>query len=155
MKKNDMTNTDNKMERVGIWIRFSKEGLFFGEAPEVYEAKAEYYAESKGWHVVRRYRCRCSDKAVFAHPQTSKMLYDVKFGHIQGLIFRDLTWLGWNIKEFIKLKKFFKEHDAHLISLPELIDTGNSTGRLLFHVPTSLAECEREFVEEIRNPDWN
>jgi len=41
------------------------------------------------------------------------------------------------------------EHEgAHLVSLTEQIDTGSSTGRMVFHVMGALAQFERDLIRE-------
>ena len=48
-----------------------------------------------------------------------------------------ITWAGW-----------LHEHGVGLRSLHEHIDTGSSTGRLIFHMFGALAEFERNLIRE-------
>ena len=73
---------------VGIWIRVSTEDQVRGESPETHEKRARLVAEAKGWSGVEVYRLDAvSGKTVKEHPETKRMLLDVKKGHISGLIF--------------------------------------------------------------------
>ena len=82
---------------VGIWIRVSTEDQAKGESPEHHEKRARLYAEAKGWDVITVYHLEgVSGKSVMHHPETKKMLQDLKEGHITGVIFSKLARLGRN-----------------------------------------------------------
>ncbi len=42
-----------KVKQVGIWVRVSTEDQTKGESPEHHEKRARFYAESKGWKVIK------------------------------------------------------------------------------------------------------
>lgn len=66
---------------VGIWIRVSTEDQAKGESPEHHERRARYYAESKGWKVLEVYHLEgVSGKLVGEHPETERMLEDIRSG---------------------------------------------------------------------------
>ena len=73
---------------VGIWIRVSTEDQARGESPEHHERRARYYAESKGWTVKEVYHLEgVSGKLVSQHPETQRMLADIRNGNVSALIF--------------------------------------------------------------------
>jgi site-specific DNA recombinase len=85
---------------VGIWIRVSTEDQAHGESPEHHERRARFYAESKDWKVKEVYHLEAvSGKSVKDHPETQRMLRDIKSGHITGLIFSKLARLARNTRE--------------------------------------------------------
>jgi site-specific DNA recombinase len=72
---------NDRPHHVGIWIRVSTEDQVRGESPEHHEHRACAYAESKGWIVCEAYRLDAtSGKSVKHHPETKRMLADVKSG---------------------------------------------------------------------------
>ena len=76
---------------VGVWIRVSTEDQAQGESPEHHERRARLYAESKGWVVEELYDLSgVSGKSVMDHPETKRMMADVRAGRITGLIFSKL-----------------------------------------------------------------
>src|SRR6266446_1900890 len=119
-----------KSKHVGIWIRVSTEDQAKGESPEHHERRARYYAESKDWKVKEIYHLEAvSGKSVKDHPETQRMLRDMKSGHITGLIFSKLARLARNTRELLEFADFFEKHGADLVSLQESIDTSTPAGR--------------------------
>src|SRR5256884_9659064 len=109
---------------VGIWIVVSTEDQAKGESPEHHERRARYYAESKEWKVKEVYHLEAvSGKSVKDHPETQRMMKDIKSDHITGLIFSKLARLARNTRERLEFADTFREHNAYLISLQESIDT--------------------------------
>lgn len=103
---------------VGIWIRVSTEDQAAGESPEHHEKRARFYAESKGWEVAEVYNLAgVSGKAVLDHPETKRMMADVKSGKITGLIFSKLARVARNTRELLDIADFFRDHEADLVSL--------------------------------------
>ena len=108
---------------VGLWVRVSTEDQARGEAPEHHEKRARLYAEAKGWKVREVYDLSgVSGKSVMEHPETKRMLQDIRKGHITGLIFSKLARLARNTRELLDFADTFRVHGADLISLQEAIE---------------------------------
>src|SRR5216684_2323725 len=103
-------------KRVGIWIRVSTEDQAKGESPEHHEKRGRFYAESKDWRVREVYHLEAvSGKSVRDHPETQRMLGDVKRGHISGLIFSKLARLARNTRELLEFADLFEDAGADLV----------------------------------------
>lgn len=103
---------------VGIWIRVPTEDQAHGDSPEHHERRTQMYAEVKGWKVREVYHLEAaSGKSVMGHPETKRIMEQVRAGHITGLIFSKLARLARNTRELLDFADYFQEHDADLISL--------------------------------------
>src|SRR5665213_3299897 len=143
MKENSVKN--NSPKDMGIWIRVSSVDLAKGESPTHHLERAKAYAAARGWTVKEVYdlasNTGTSGKTVKDHPETQRMLADIKRRHITGIIFSKLARLARNTKELLEFSEYFRDHNADLVSLQDAIDTSTPSGRMFYTFQAAQAQC--------------
>lgn len=82
----------------------------------------------------------------FDRPEFLRMLEQARTGDV--VIVWRLDRLGRSLKELIETVNGLAERGIELRSLKENIDTSTPTGKLMFHIMASLAEFERDIIQE-------
>jgi len=79
-------------------------------------------------------------------PELLKMLDRMTEG--DTVVIESLSRLGRSTKDLIELTELFQSKRVNLISLKESIDTGTSTGKLLFTLMSAIAQFERDVIAD-------
>jgi DNA invertase Pin-like site-specific DNA recombinase len=115
----------NKIKKVGIYVRLSKEDARAGESMSIENQKLilTKHVKDNRWILCDIY---CDDGFSGTNqnrPALQKMFNDIKHGFINTVLIKDLSRLGRNYLEVGNLAEvFLPEHNCELISLSEKMD---------------------------------
>lgn len=134
---------------IAIWIRVSRQSQVLKASLDRQENILREFVKAQGWEVGEVYRLEAlTGKSVMKYPETRRMLHDVKIGVTQSLVFYKLDRLARNTKELIQIAEIFEQHNANLISTDMKINTSTPLGKYFFRSLSSMAEFERDLIEE-------
>jgi len=112
-------------KRVGVYVRLSKEDSRMGESVSIENQKLMLtkHVQDMGWELISVYQDDGFSGTNQNRPNFQRMLTDVKQGHINVILIKDLSRLGRNYLEVGNLAEIFlPEHGCELISLNEKLD---------------------------------
>ncbi len=107
------------------------------------------YCEYRNVELMHVYAENASGKDV-NRPEFQRMLHDLETGaHMaEAVVIMKLDRLGRSLSDLIKISEWLNEHQIHLISTSDSIDTTTINGRLFFHISGAFAEYERGKILE-------
>lgn len=79
-------------------------------------------------------------------PKLQELLTRLRAG--DTLVVWKLDRLGRSLKDLVTLVTVFQEKGIHFVSLHDHLDTTSAQGRLMFNLFASLAEFERDIIQE-------
>lgn len=121
-----LASIQNKIYRVGIYIRLSREDEKVGESESVTNQRSllTKYVSENGYELVGTYIDDGFSGTNFNRPDFKRMLGDIEEGKIDMVITKDLSRLG---RDYIGtgeyLERYFPEHNVRYIALTDNIDT--------------------------------
>jgi len=112
-------------KKVGIYVRLSNEDARAGESVSIENQKLllTKHVSDNGWELVEIYIDDGFTGTNQNRPALQRMLTDVRHGHINAVLIKDLSRLGRNYLEVGNLAEvILPEHGCELISLNEKVD---------------------------------
>lgn len=135
-----------KQKVAGLYVRVSTDGG--RQDTKLQENELRTLAEKRGWKVYRVYEDRESGAKV-NRPGLDEMWRDCRRGKLDLVAIWSLDRLARSVKQLVGALEEFRLLGIDFVSLrQEGMDTTSSSGRLLFHVISSVAEFERELIRE-------
>ena len=94
----------------------------------------------------RIYTDKASGKSTAARPQLEECLADLREG--DTLVVWRLDRLGRSVTDLVRIVGELEHKGVSFRSLTENIDTSTASGKLMFHMLASIAEFERNLIQE-------
>lgn len=129
--------------RIALYARVSKA---LQQNPENQLIELRKYAATAQHQVVGEYVDEISSKDT--RPQKEAVLKMLRLGQIEGVAFWSLDRWGRTMSELVLELEEFSKSGKSLISLKEGIDLSTSAGRLMANVLASMANFERDRIQE-------
>jgi DNA invertase Pin-like site-specific DNA recombinase len=115
--------------------------------PEVQLAALRAFAASRGWSVTEFADVGESGRKE-RRPQLDAMLRDVRRRRFDAVAVVKLDRLARSLHQLVALGREFQDLGVDLVVLDQSIDTTTTSGRLLFHVLSAIAEFEADLIRE-------
>ena len=107
------------------------------------------YCRAHSWELVEVYAdAGRSGKSIQGRAELTRLLSAAEDGSIGRVVFWRLDRLGRNLRDLLDICDRLESCDVGVVSIQESIDTGTPAGRMMRSVLGSLAEFERETIQE-------
>lgn len=136
--------TKKSTERAAIYARVSTNL----QHPEVQVDPMRSYCGHRGFEVVGEFVDKGWSGAKDRRPALDKLLAAVKKRHVDVVVCAKLDRLARSVRHLVDLAGEFEALGVDLVVVDQSIDTSTPSGRLLFHVLSSIAEFERDLIVE-------
>ena len=149
-----------------IYVRVSTEMQVDGYSLDGQKNMLNKYAEREGLIVLNTYEdAGKSGKSIEGRPAFKQMIFDIEHGlHIDYILVYKLSRFGRNAADILNSLELIQDYDVNLLSVNEGLDSGQSTGKILISILSTMAEMERENIieqtmngrrEKARQGGWN
>ncbi|MFC1495969.1 recombinase family protein [Candidatus Margulisiibacteriota bacterium] len=132
-------------QKVALYCRVSSKK---NQQTEQQLSELHKYCRSSGFDQVTEY----VDEGVSAfkklRPEFTKLKSDIRKRKINVVVIWKLDRLSRSLIELVTTMEFFREYGVKFVSYSQPLDTSTSTGKLLFHVFSMIAEFERSLISE-------
>jgi len=107
------------------------------------------YAEARGFEVIEEYvDAGVSGAAGARRPALDRLVADARRRRFDVVAITKLDRLARSVRHLVELAAEFEALGVDLVVTDQAIDTSTPSGRLLFHVLSSIAEFERDLIRE-------
>ena len=134
------------MKKVGCYYRVStKNQTVLNQKLEL-----ESLAERMGYEIVAEYKDEgiSGAKNRDERPSLNEMMKDAVRGKFEMILCYDLSRLGRNLEELIRIMNEMNSLNINLFFYREAINTDSSSGKLMFSMFGVLAEWEKSLISE-------
>jgi putative DNA-invertase from lambdoid prophage Rac len=108
------------------------------------------YCQRSGWANVAEYIEKASGKAGQKRPQLEQLLADARLKKLDTVLVWKIDRFGRSVQEFVERVRALDDMGVRFIAPNQGIDTDQHSpaGRLLMHILASIAEFERDLIQE-------
>jgi DNA invertase Pin-like site-specific DNA recombinase len=133
-----------KKRRAALYARVSTAG----QRPEVQLSPLRKHSQARGFEIAAEYVDHGVSGAKASRPQLDKMLAAARARDVDVIVIAKLDRLARSVRHLVELSGELEALGVDLVVRDPAIDTSTPTGRLLFHVLSSIAEFERDLIRE-------
>jgi DNA invertase Pin-like site-specific DNA recombinase len=111
------------------------------------EAEMKEYAKNRGWEMTRIYRDKMTG-ARTSRPALDELMADAMKRKMDTVLVWRFDRFARSVSHLLQALETFRAVGIEFASLSEQIDTGTTTGKLVFTVLGAVAELERSLIGE-------
>ncbi len=134
------------MKKVAIYMRVSTKS----QTTLNQELELQSLAQRMNYEIVAKYKDEgiSGAKNRDERPALSEMMKEAVRGKFDGVLVYDLSRLGRNLEELIRILNEMNQLNINLFFYREAINTETSSGKMMFSMFGVLAEWERSLIAE-------
>jgi len=130
--------------KIAIYARISTKE----QSPDSQLFALRDYSKARKWDVFKEYVDIGISGAKQMRPALNQMMEDARKRRFDCVLVFKLDRLGRSLSHLVHSLEEFQNLGIHFISYQENIDLSQSTGKLMFHLLSAMAEFERDLIRE-------
>ena len=133
------------MKRAAIYARVSTHN---GPNPEMQLNEVRAYCERRQWEVADEYVDAGISGSKEHRPALDRLLADCRKRRVDAVVVYRYDRFARSVRQLVNALEEFRSLGIDFVSLHEGVDTSTPNGRLVFGIFASIAEFERELIQD-------
>lgn len=140
-------DTNNNIKNVVMYCRTSSNLQVDNYSIDGQTTEVAQYCKNNNLNLVNTYIDACiSGTSTKNRDSFKNMLTDIQHNNIDAIVIYKLSRISRNMHDLVNTVNFLKEHNVHLISIEDNIDTSSAMGMTFLYLLGAFAEMDRDNI---------